>query len=430
MKKLFVAIGICALVCLGNIHASRTEKINFKGGVVVEGHITSQKLGESITFSVERTNANINSKWIASRRDAGRTYNELPSVWKDWIKESGKESVYQNSNNKFAMQSIRLYDNAKLKSFKMNQGDSITAKVLSTIFNGESHVVHILEDGAIIGFLDQSPSTCVFNWSDIRSVEYVERESNALNGIIDVVEAKSGVYKGQIIEKILDDRIRLKTSEGMIRNILNEDIISLKKERLNPNVSILKQTQYFDEVNGTVGLIVSQQMKQNPPYIIILDEKDCERQINMEKIRTIKSVKNKNYESLTDIIIKGDEAYFNKVEIPSVICKNKKGLFTLGKDSVERIKELHIDSDESHLEVLMANNDLNKTAILLPVNKEMDGKDVILSFSYEDVLQKAIASKSQDVSINNTLHLEYTVSHGYYVLYIPKAEKFFFCKIN
>lgn len=430
MKKLFVAIGICALVCLGNIHASRTEKINFKGGVVVEGHITSQKLGESITFSVERTNANINSKWIASRRDAGRTYNELPSVWKDWIKESGKESVYQNSNNKFAMQSIRLYDNAKLKSFKMNQGDSITAKVLSTIFNGESHVVHIFEDGAIIGFLDQSPSTCVFNWSDIRSVEYVERESNALNGIIDVVEAKSGVYKGQIIEKILDDRIRLKTSEGMIRNILNEDIISLKKERLNPNVSILKQTQYFDEVNGTVGLIVSQQMKQNPPYIIILDEKDCERQINMEKIRTIKSVKNKNYESLTDIIIKGDEAYFNKVEIPSVICKNKKGLFTLGKDSVERIKELHIDSDESLLEVLLANNDLNKTAILLPVNKEMDGKDVILSFSYEDVLQKAIASKSQDVSINNTLHLEYTVIRGYYVLYIPKAEKFFFCKIN
>ena len=59
-------------MCSCNVYASCPEKLNFKGGVVVEGHIVSQEIGESVQFSVERVKATIPAKWVAARVDANR----------------------------------------------------------------------------------------------------------------------------------------------------------------------------------------------------------------------------------------------------------------------------------------------------------------------------------------------------------------------
>jgi hypothetical protein len=292
-------------------------------------------------------------------------------------------------------------------------------------------LVHVIEDGAYISFIDLSNCVCKFKWSDIYSVEFAEREKHALNGIVDVIEDNDeNIYKGQIIEKILEERIRLKKTDGMIVNILNENINSIKKEKLNPDESIFRQAQYLDDVDGTKGIIICQQVNHPSPYIKMLYADENEKQISLDKIKIIRSVENKKYEPLSDIIIESDEVYFDKRKTFPVVCKNRKGAFALEKDSVKNISELYLNQNKHLIEVYFANSIPNKSAIFLPVNNEGTGKDINLSFSYEDVLQKGILPEKQSISINNTLRMVYKVTPGYYVLYIPKTGKCYFCNIK
>lgn len=432
MKRFIFSISLLAFMCSCNVYASCPEKLNFKGGVVVEGHIVSQEIGESVQFSVERVKATIPAKWVAVRVDANRNYGELNSKWKEWLHETGKESEYKDSKKSFVMLDMRLVDKAKMKSFtKAKQGDSISYHVLSNIFNNDSREVHIFEDGSSISFIDLTNCQCTFKWSDIRSVEFAEREPKALNGIVDVVEETDGlVYKGQIIEKVLSDRIRLKTSDGMIRSILNSNINCIKKEPLNPEVSILKQTPYLDEVNGMEGLITCQQINHTTPYIQFLKRSEDEVQISMDKITTIGSVKNDSYEPLVDIIITGEEAFFNRTRIPAVTCTSKKeGLF-IDRDSLKTFHEIALDTKKRTIEVHMANTDQNKSAKLLLVKTLDKENDYNIIFPYKNILQAALIPKEQSVSVNNTLRIKYEVTQGYYVLYIPGIEKGYYCKIK
>jgi len=432
MKRFFCTIGILALFCTLNSYAACPEKLNFKGGVVVEGHILSQEIGETITFSVERTFVTMPSKWIAMRVEANRPYSALNATWKQWLKDSGTESEYKESTKEIAMLTLKLLDKSKIKlSTKNKQSDSISYNVLSNIFNKESRLVHVIEDGAYISFIDLSNCVCKFKWSDIYSVEFAEREKHALNGIVDVIEdIDENIYKGQIIEKILEERIRLKKTDGMIVNILNENINSIKKEKLNPDESIFRQAQYLDDVDGTKGIIICQQVNHPSPYIKMLYADENEKQISLDKIKIIRSVENKKYEPLSDIIIESDEVYFDKRKTFPVVCKNRKGAFALEKDSVKNISELYLNQNKHLIEVYFANSIPNKSAIFLPVNNEGTGKDINLSFSYEDVLQKGILPEKQSISINNTLRMVYKVTPGYYVLYIPKTGKCYFCNIK
>lgn len=431
-NKLLIAVSLIALACSDNANASPSEKLKFKGGVVVEGHILSQDIGKSIRFAVERTKASIPAQWVAVRTDASREYSELSLVWNKWIKEAGEESEYKDSNKRFAILDFILCNRDQYnKVYKKNAKDSVTYRVISEIFDNDSHQVHLVEDGASISFIDVSNKVCTFKWSDIYSVEFAERDKMALNGILDVVELKNGpIFRGQIIEKVLGDRIRIKDADGMIQSVLNDDISAIKKEGLNPDVPILNQTRYLDDVNDNVGLIICQQMDHSSPYIQIKSVYGGEKSISMDKIKTITSVENTNYQPLSDYLIEGDEAYFNDVKTPSVICKNKKDGYALGQDSIEKIQQIHLEGGKNTLGVYMSNSDLNKSAVFIPLKNMGNEKEIILSFSKDDILQKSIVAQNQSVSVHNVLHVEYKVSPGYYVLFIPKTQKGYFCRVD
>lgn len=432
MNKLLLAISLIALTCYDNANASPTEKLKFKGGVVVEGHILSQDIGKSITFAVECTKATIPGQWVTYRSDVSREYSEIAPVWKKWIKENKKESDYDDSTKQFAILELILCNNSQFSKLDSKiRKDSVTFRVISEILGNNSHQVHLLEDGASICFIDISSKKCNFKWSDIYSVEFNERDKMALNGILDIVELNNGsIYKGQIIEKVLGDRIRIKDADGMLRSVLNEDIRSIKKEGLNPDVPILHQAQYLDDVNDNVGLIICQQVNHSSPQIRLLTEYGGEKSINMEDIKTITSIENKNYKPLSDYLIEGDEAYFNDVKTPSVICKNRKDNYTLEQDSISKIQQIHLEDGKNTIDVYMSNTDLNKSAVFLPLNNIGNEKNINLSFSKDDILQKNIVAQNQSVSVHNVLHKEYKVSPGYYVLFIPKTKKGYFCMVR
>lgn len=432
MNKLLFTISCMALLYTGNAYATCTETLVFKGGVTVEGRILSQTIGKSVRFAVEHTTATIPAQWAVNRSDASREYRELSSAWKEWIKDAGKKAEYKDSTKQFAMLDFILCNKAKFSELsKKSRKDSITYRVLSEILDNDSHQVHLVEDGASISFINISYKVCNFKWSDIQSVKYAERDKMALNGILDVVEHKNGpVYKGQIIEKVFGDRIRIKETDGMVRSVLNEDINAIKKEGLNPDVPIINQAQYLDDVNDIVGLIICQQVNHSSPYIRILTEYGNEKTINMDKINSITSVENKNYQPLSDYLIEDDEAYFNDIKTPSVICKSKRDEYALEHDSLKKIQEIRLLDGKNTLDVYMSNTDLNRSAIFIPLKNMGIGLEIELSFSKDDILQKSIAAQNQSVSVHNVLHLEYQVRPGFYVLFIPKTKKGYFCRVR
>lgn len=402
-------------------YSTPIEKLHLKGDVIVEGHIMSQALGESVTFSVERTYATVKSSWVKERKDETKKVNSLKESWQTWVNEDFNAEL-----DNITLSTIKLADIGYISSDKsLCQNDSIKFQLLSSLFNGRNHIVYVFEDGAFIRFVDLSPSEHRFSLSDIISIEYKERQASAINGIVDIVELKSGdEFKGQIIKKVLGEQIRMKTNEGKILNILNKDVKCLKKESLNPALPIFYQAEYLDKIKNKLGLIIYQNNDQDEPYIRLRDENDHEHKFDLRDIINISSCKNEKYVSRDDIKIKDDKVYFNRREVLPALFKNRRGSFVL--EDEDRILQLSTDtkSDFRELIVEMANSEDNNSAYLFPVTKKHRS-----SLEFRAEISESISAGSVSVSRNNTLRKVYSVSPGIYALFFPKRGMCYFCKI-
>ena len=402
-------------------YSTPMEKLHLKGDVIVEGHIISQALGESVTFSVERTYATVKSSWVKERKDETKKVNSLKESWQTWVNED-----FDAELDNITLSTIKLADIGYISSdMSLCQNDSIKYQILSSLFKGRNHIVYVFEDGAFIRFVDLSPCEHRFSLSDIISIEYKERQASAINGIVDIVELKSGdEFKGQITKKILGEQIRMKTNEGKILNILNKDVKCLKKEGLNPALPIFYQAEYLDKIGDTLGLISYQNNNNDIPYIILLDENNSEKRFELKDVKSIFSLKNEKYVLEDDIKIKGDEVYFNRQKVSPASFKNKKGLYILEDKSRDKILQLNTESDNMELTVEMADTEDNRSAYLFPVTMHKS------SLEFRDVIVESISASSVSVSRNNTLRKVYIVEPGIYALYFPKRGMSYFCKIN
>ena len=416
-------LGVLAIFSIVTSYATPIEKLHLKGDLTVEGHIVKQTLGKSVTFSVERTYATIRSSWIKERKDETTKVNSLKNPWQTWAKEKFDTEQVEN----ITLSTIKLADLGSINSNRsLSHNDSIKYQLLSSLFNGRNHQVYMLEDGAYIRFVDLSPSEHQFSQSDISSIEYKERDATLINGIVDIVELRSGdVFKGQIIEKVLGEMIRMKTCEGKILNILNKDVKCLKKEGLNPTLPIFYQAEYIDKIKDNLGLIIYQNNDQDEPYVRMWDENENERKFDLREINSIYSCKNEKFVSQDDIRIKDDKLYFNRQEVSPASFKNRRGSFIL--EDEDKILQLSTDANSElrELTVEMANTDDNRSAYLFPVTIKNRS-----SLEFRDEISESISASSVSVSRNNTLRMEYSVRPGIYVLYFPKRGLSYFCEIN
>jgi hypothetical protein len=255
----------------------------------------------------------------------------------------------------------------------------------------------------------------------------------ALNGIVDVIEmtnVSDAIYKGQIIEKVPGNLIRIKTDDGIIHSILNSNIKCLKKEKLNPNVSILDQAQFLDNINGTRGVVVCQDISSSSPSIQMVDENESQRQFDMNDVATISNFENKKYNPMRDIVIKGQEVYVNRHQVHPIYCIKKKDKYTVIGDSLVNIPKLKLDSIGGNLIVEMANKTGNSRISLLPISVlEVKSKE-FYNIPNELFADGYVSIGSQSVSVNNTLRLAYKVKKGLYAIYISDKKKFYFFEVK
>ena len=434
MRKIIYIIGVVSLLGVYKTYAIRTEKINLKGGVVVEGHIQSQTLGKSVTFSVERTYATVNSAWIADRSTEKVEIKSLKSPWEEWINEQKGTTKLLNGKGSIYLSKITFADKGSMRSDpSLCSEDSLKMAVLSYLFDDYNHQVFMFEEGAYCSFVDLTPKVAQFNISDIRSIEYQERDSMALNGIVDVVELKNvsdATYKGQIIEKVPGSLIRIKTDDGIIHSVLNSNIKCLRKEKLNPNVSILNQAQFLDNIDGTRGIVVCQDLNSSNPFIQMIDEEENQRQFDMKDVTSISSYENRNYNPMHDIVIKGQEVYVNRYEVHPIVCVKKNGNYAVIEDSLANIPRLKLDSIGGELIVEMANLTGNARISLLPITGSKVKSKMVYNIPNELFADGYISASSQSVSVNKTLRLVYKIKKGLYAIYVSENKKFYFCEVK
>ena len=199
MRKELILLGLLTICGITYTHAVRTERLNLKGGVIVEGHIVSQNLGQSVTFSVERTYATVNSSWVAERTKEVVKSSSLNDGWKTWAEENFGADIKSD----ITLSRIRIERIGTLNSDnRMEPEDLITAQVLSSLFNNKTHQVYEFEEGAYVRFVDLTTALHTFNLSDIHSIEYKERKDSQINGETEDVAYFTPFYLKDFVAKM------------------------------------------------------------------------------------------------------------------------------------------------------------------------------------------------------------------------------------
>ena len=420
MKKYIIFI-----FAILSTYAYSQEQLILKNGIVVNGHIMQQTLGKDVTFSIEQTEASVCSNWASVSNLNKYESKDLSSEWKRWLKNNYQNYYCGDSLAKLTLGNLEFPSvETVYKNNSTCRVDSSKIELLRSFFNNQMHRVLFLEEGDVYRFIDKTQVTHTFNFSEIQSIRYQERNPMEINGILDVIEVKNGpIYKGQVIEKVIGKLVKLKTEEGTIKNIISKEIVCQKKEGLNPDCSILEQAPFFDEIENERGVII----EQYNSYITFLSENNDEKRIELKSVNQIRSKENPSYKSLLDILVADESVYFNRKLVSSIICKkDKNGLYVIPDSIIDNKEEIVIETYPQELVIEMADNDNNIDIFLFPIQKT----EKKYSYTYEDMVNKRIHESDKKVTVNKTLRRMYKIRHGVYVLYIPKTEKTYICKIK
>ena len=434
MKRGIFILVTMLFACI-SMQANSFERLFLKNGTMLEGHIKKQTLGESITFRIVRTDITVDSQWISDETEEEVDTNKLDDVWKQWFKESGTPKP---ANGTISLTKLRMADKTTIERYRAkNEADSLKMVFVSRVFDEDkSYRVEVKEKGKNVRFVDVTPREYTFQLSEIRSIMFDERDPRAINGIVDVIETTAGnKYKGQIIENILGESIRLKTTKGFVQEIQVKDISKISKEKLNKQIPIVKQAPYLDCINDDKGIITLQYFgkSESEDYMVITDINDEEHRISSSDVKEIGRMANEDYEELNDIEIKKGELYVNRVRVyPVSLQKDKKGMYTLDEKKSKDIKDIKLESGHEEIAIEMANTVDSQSLILFPVKEKVSGKEHSYTFVTDitTLFDKKVSLKSQQVSASNNLRLTYKVRRGTTYVFYKAGEEFFFFKVK
>ena len=109
--------------------------------------------------------------------------------------------------------------------------------------------VKVLEKGINIKYLELSPNTYTFNWSDVESIKADRRSKTALSGIDRIYQLQSGQeIRGQYAGESYNT-LSLYTSSGMIETIDIDNVSKYFYKGINPNQNIFEQHSFCFEIN-------------------------------------------------------------------------------------------------------------------------------------------------------------------------------------
>ncbi len=266
---------------------------------------------------------------------------------------------------------------------------------------------------------------------DVLAIERVKRAADDLSGLNDIIETRDGeTYKGQIFKQLVGKSVYLLDDNGVERIIKNADIACQKKEKLNQAQALVEQTPFLDVVvtptGSYQGVIVLQDYgtDETPSFLCVEDADGQQQMVEIASITEMQRVPNDQYVLVKEFKVGAGEVFFNR---------NLAEAFNgdADSDAVFKVDRATLQAPvvDSPLVIEMMDTPGNQQGILIRADAQTQKKKEILSFGYKEMVISPIRPTST-TTVKETLRMEFMVSPGFYVFFIPQSKKAYICEVR
>lgn len=414
-----------ALLSLSAAHAIKVQTVRLKNGTVLNGYIQQQDKNENITFRSESAIVCVSGK-DATTTDRVYKIGNLEKAWVEWAE---KNDLFIGTGDGRTLTLNEII-------FRKQEADSVASGsdgVFEEAFRERHHNVEkvkVLEKGINIKYLELTPNTYTFNWSDVESIKGERREKTALSGIDIVYQLKNGQeVRGQYAGESYST-LSLYTAGGMVETFAIDDVVKYFYKPINPNQTIFEQSELLDVVrtknSGTYhGVIVERNFTEGNNYLVIQQPSGSSQMVKLDDILDLSKEENTtDYAPKFDVILKEGEVLINRMAADSVGVKKQGSNLVL--DSINRNLVVNKDGSNNYRVTVEYCNPHHLTSdhlLLVKLNKST-AKNPTYSFSTDIYEMRKYAAQSTETSVNNTTRLEYVVDGpGVYALYDQNTRK-------
>lgn len=409
VSKLFVLL---ATMLAGTTAVTAQDNLTvvLKDGTELTGYISRQRPGENFTFSTSRATVILPSSEVKSFVDSDVKISDLSPEWKEWAEEADAFSGLGNNRTLLLTDIITRY--------------------------GSINRVRILEKGAKVRYLEMSPNSYSLNWDTIAAVKAEKRPKLMLSGVNRRYKLASGMeYEGQYIEEVPGETMSLLRDNGVIEVFKTEDVMKDNRFKINPNQSLLEQSDLIDIVqlkNGGSyrGIIFERNYSDSDEitndYLLIQLENGSTMSINLADVVEYRKERNPQYRPLTDIELDSEQAAVNRNVVTPCPTEEISGIVTVDTDSLNVTIAHHIP------QVIEAEYPIDNAKAqqlkLIKVRKYYDkkAKSNYYGFTYEDMVKNAILPASVVTSVNGISKVEFKITNGatgIFAIYDPQTGK-------
>lgn len=429
MKKTIVLL--ISVFALLQAQAVVVQRVYLKNGSVLNGYIQKQDKNGNITFRSENAVICVNGS-DATTTERVITFDKLDKKWIEWAE---KNDAFNGTGNSRTLTLNDVFFNRTNSNYDSN--DTVAVSIDDdgvfensfTISHSNVVGVKVLEKGLNVKYLELTPNTYNFSWSDIESIKADRRKKTDLSGIDRVYQLNNGrEVRGQYAGESYST-LSLYTDNGMVETFDIDNVNKYFYKPLNPNQDILEQSELLDVVNtknrgSFSGVIVERNFTNGNNYLVMQLTSGGSQLLKFSDVLEYSKVENTGYKPKYDIILKEGEVVVNRVATDSVNVTKKGNTLVLDsinhkvvvpkgsgatKITVEYCNPKHLSSD--HL-------------ILVKVDKNTVRKKSTYSFSTDIYEMKKFAAQGSETSVNNTTKIEYVVDgQGVYALYDQNSRK-------
>lgn len=405
----FLILNVALIVGLATASAQDNLTVVLKDGSELTGYFSQQRPGENFTFRTSKAIIVLPNNEVSSILDSNVKVKNLSPEWQAWAETN---DAYEGSGNDRTLR-------------------------LSNIVTKQNTVNHVrlLEKGAKVRYLDLSPNSYTLTWDTIQVVRAEKRPKLLLSGINRVYKLSSGMeYEGQYIEETPGETMSLMGYSGVIEVFNTEDVVKDTRIKINPNQTLLEQSDLIDIVktrNGATykGVIFERNYSGNDSisnYLLIQQEDGNIKSLLLSDVTEYLKERNSKYNPVTDIILEENEVAINRIVTTMRPTKDISGVVTVNIDSIST--NLPISNPQIITAEFSMDNSKAQQPKLVRIRKFQDkkGKSTHYGFTYEDMVKYALQPKSVETSVNGISKLEYNLlngEQGTYGIYDPLTNR-------
>lgn len=423
MKKIFILATLAAMFA-GTANAIVVQKVYLKNGTVLNGYIQQQDNDANITFRSDDAVICVPGN-NATTTERVYKFVELDQKWKEWGEKNdafiGTGDARTLTLNEIVFKPQNT-SNAEIDSVATFEDESSFENEF-VIRHSNVTKVKVLEKGVNIKYLELTPNTYTFKWSDVERIVADKRPKTLLSGIDRVYQLEHGQeVRGQYAGES-ETTLSLYTESGMVETFDIENVSKYFFKPINPNQSIFEQSELIDVIQtknqGTFrGVVVERNFTAGNNYLVIMQQAGSSQMVKFSDVTRYSKEDNADYKPKFDIILKQGEVVINRVATDSVGV-SKKGS-TLVLDSINRKVVIPKEQGSTKVAVEYYNPQhlSSDHLILVKIDKSGSAKKPIYSFSTDIYDMKKYSAQNTETSVNNTTRIEYVLpGQGVYAIY-------------